>query len=474
MQLSLQGVGDEGSLSRRSATEVANGRPHINSASKLGASLLGRSRKRLTTDRDRVYMGQLAAYARAEEERLAHNDRIRAEGGDLELLRDGAQVLTAKDREYFRRRRGVKHLFTWRSTFENLVGLFAALAFGIAILISEHNSGRKRLIWDGDCGDPDGPWIENFALNIPCVDKESLRDDYYIVVCKLCIMVLSVASIVVNTGRYFMEKKIAELRFIAPPHNLCVALCVSPVENLGFLLETALLLFSIPPYVDSFWKSTEVEVLGGANYWLPVNSIMTLLSLRFVFLLRVMRNFSGYANQNVAYVGAMNGVDSTSIFFSFRMFFREEPIKMLAIATPTLIFVASACLIMVERFAPSSNIKNWHDAVWCTIVSLTTVGFGDLYPATVSGRCVRSAERAPLRPRPYQPGPVSMRAQFHARADPARARRASPLTPPPPPRLARTRALNQCPHRHLPCVLRHAADDGIYCNFHRDHGSKRA
>lgn len=53
----------------------------------------------------------------------------------------------------------------------------------------------------------------------------------------------------------------------------------------------------------------------------------------------------------------------------------------------TLLFFLLLYLIQaVESQDPSSSIKNMWDAFWYSIVTLTTVGYGDSYPVTVSGK----------------------------------------------------------------------------------------
>jgi voltage-gated potassium channel len=57
--------------------------------------------------------------------------------------------------------------------------------------------------------------------------------------------------------------------------------------------------------------------------------------------------------------------------------------------TVTLIgFVAALAVLEAERNAPGASITTFGEALWWTITTLSTVGYGDRYPVTVEGRLV--------------------------------------------------------------------------------------
>lgn len=57
---------------------------------------------------------------------------------------------------------------------------------------------------------------------------------------------------------------------------------------------------------------------------------------------------------------------------------------------PTAWFVGAVAVLDAENSAPSSHITNLPDALWWSLVTLTTVGYGDFYPTTFEGKIVAS------------------------------------------------------------------------------------
>jgi voltage-gated potassium channel len=50
----------------------------------------------------------------------------------------------------------------------------------------------------------------------------------------------------------------------------------------------------------------------------------------------------------------------------------------------------SLAMLAVESSDPEANIRTASDAVWYLLVTMSTVGYGDLYPVTAGGRIIGS------------------------------------------------------------------------------------
>ncbi|MEU3145207.1 potassium channel family protein [Streptomyces sp. NPDC006999] len=62
-----------------------------------------------------------------------------------------------------------------------------------------------------------------------------------------------------------------------------------------------------------------------------------------------------------------------------------------AACTALLLFLSSLTILDVERRNPDASITAFGDALWWSLTTVTTVGYGDLYPTTTEGRLIAVA-----------------------------------------------------------------------------------
>ncbi|MCU0509140.1 MAG: potassium channel family protein [Anaerolineae bacterium] len=56
-----------------------------------------------------------------------------------------------------------------------------------------------------------------------------------------------------------------------------------------------------------------------------------------------------------------------------------------------VVTVGSMAIVLLEKDAPNGNITTGEDAVWWSIVTIATVGYGDRFPTTPEGRLIGTA-----------------------------------------------------------------------------------
>jgi voltage-gated potassium channel len=59
-----------------------------------------------------------------------------------------------------------------------------------------------------------------------------------------------------------------------------------------------------------------------------------------------------------------------------------------AILAPLTWFTGAVVVLDIESKSPTATINSLGEAMWWSLATITTVGYGDMYPSTVSGKIV--------------------------------------------------------------------------------------
>jgi voltage-gated potassium channel len=70
---------------------------------------------------------------------------------------------------------------------------------------------------------------------------------------------------------------------------------------------------------------------------------------------------------------------------------RGRVVTYVAGSAAMLVFVGALAVLDVEQFSPDAKIITFGDALWWAMTTITTVGYGDMYPVTPIGRMVAAA-----------------------------------------------------------------------------------
>ncbi|KAL4159756.1 hypothetical protein PRNP1_000329 [Phytophthora ramorum] len=178
---------------------------------------------------------------------------------------------------------------------------------------------------------------------------------------------------------YAAECEVMKLKNIVPPK----ATLMSSSLRRTLLIEMAVL--GVHPFpgiesVDPKWPQLIVAT-------------SLFMFARVALVVRVVQFRNSFNSSNGWFIGALTNVDFTSKFF-MKSTLKNHPTSCLMASFATLGFVAGYALYVSERFLCAFKEGSCcepmllRDALWMLIITILTIGYGDVVPRTTLGRAI--------------------------------------------------------------------------------------
>jgi voltage-gated potassium channel len=151
-----------------------------------------------------------------------------------------------------------------------------------------------------------------------------------------------------------------------------------PIKRVVLAMDLLLSLVFVADFIYRFFSArNKANYLLGQFGWLDLLSGLPIPVARIARLARVVRAtrlLNAYGMRNAIREFLINRAGSAVYLVFFMIILVMQ--------------YGSVAILFTERGAPGANIRTASDALWWVLVTISTIGYGDLYPVTHQGRLI--------------------------------------------------------------------------------------
>ena len=156
------------------------------------------------------------------------------------------------------------------------------------------------------------------------------------------------------------------------------------------VIEQLIMLISPYPFLQTV-KYTEINKNWSTTYQYELNQILLCLSFARIYIhLRYTLIVSKFMSPRSKRVCTMNGCEAEHMF-AIKSIMKQMPYTFISLTLTITIFLFGYQLKVFEGPLSEVSGQNFNllsNAMWNVIITLTTTGYGDIYPKTNLGRFV--------------------------------------------------------------------------------------